>query len=76
MKLFQGCMRNRVNFFLPLITISGNPAAAWKMIRSVIFNNILYHARLPKESGIAFKAGYYHIIVRPMVKISKGMTKS
>ena len=41
------------------------------MIRSVIFNNILDHARLPKESASAFKVGFYKIILRPFTHFIK-----
>ena len=54
---------------LSLIAIRGHISGTWKMMRSLIFNNILDHAIITKESGATSKPGYYHIIVRPIVKI-------
>ena len=41
------------------------------MIRSVIFNNILDYATLPKESAGEFKEGFYYIVILPEIKIIK-----
>ena len=41
------------------------------MTRSVIFNNILDHATLPKELAAALKIGFYQIILKPFTHFIK-----
>ena len=39
------------------------------MIRGVIINNILDNAKLIRESASCFKAGFFDVIVKPVVNM-------
>lgn len=41
----------------------------WKVIRSVIFTSVLDFLTLPRKCASAINAGYFKIIVKPMIKI-------
>jgi len=69
MKIFELNGRSQINYLLPLIAIAGDLRSAWKTIKSTLFNNVLDHATFPKESADACKAGFYHIIIRPAIKM-------
>ena len=69
MRIFHIYVLSRVNYLPTLIAILWDLASAWKTISCVIFKKILDHARLCKESAAALKAGFYHVILKPIVKI-------
>jgi hypothetical protein len=49
--------------------MTGNLKDTWKMIRGVIFQHIFDYATLPRESASSFKAGFFDIILKPMIRI-------
>ena len=69
MMIFQVHIRTHLNCNIPLIIFSVKFEETWKMIRNVIFNQILDHATLSRECASAFKAGFYDLIIRPMLKL-------
>ena len=41
-----------------------------RIIRNLLFKDILDHANLPRESASAFKAGFHKIIIRKIISLS------
>ena len=68
-RIFLIYMKSKINHLIPLIAITGGIKELWKTIRKIIFNTLLEHSTLPRESASAFGLGYYEIIVRPILKL-------
>ena len=68
-RIFQTFVRSKFNHLLPMICLKGKIEEIWKKIRRFIFNNLIEHNTLPRESASAFGLGFYDIIIRPLKKL-------
>ena len=68
-RIFLIYMKSKINHLIPLIAITGGIEDLWKTIRKIVFNTLLEHSTLPRESASAFGLGYYEIMVRPILKL-------
>ena len=68
-RIFLIYMKSKINHLIPLIAITGGIEDLWKAIRKIVFNTLLEHSTLPRESASAFGLGYYEIMVRPILKL-------
>ena len=51
-----------------MICLKGKIEVTRKKTIIFIFNNVIEHNTLPRESASAFRLGFYDIIIRPMKK--------
>ena len=70
-RIFITYLKSKINHLIPLIAITGGIDELWKTIRKIIFNTLLEHSTLPRESASAFGLGYYDIIVRPVLRLKE-----
>ena len=53
-RIFLIYMKSKINHLIPLIAITGGIEDLWKTIRKIVFNTLLEHSTLPRESASAF----------------------
>ena len=64
-------MKSKINYLIPLISITNGIEELCKTIRKIIFNTQPDHSNLPRENDSPLTLLYYKIIVRQILKLSE-----
>lgn len=70
LRLFNVYCKSKINRLLPLIAMGSedNIRCAWKLLRKVVFRNVLRKKTLPKECMAFYKLDAYEMLCRPLIK--------